>query len=163
MKFYGEISGKWKERNSKGREYWRIALKLPDGSRQEMKHSRYIAECTLGKVLPPKAVVHHKDGDILDDGPGNLVVCEDTKYHEFLHVRTRALKATGNADSRKCGLCKEWGLPGQDDMVTHRRKAYLGGVGQSVHRSCARKRTKTRGERRSEWRAYNLNLGYVKV
>ena len=69
---------------------------------------RMIAETVLGKPLPQKAVVHHVNEDKTDNAKCNLVICEDTKYHRLLHQRKRALDACGNANHRKCHICKKY-------------------------------------------------------
>lgn len=48
-----------------------------------------IAERIFGKPLPTSAVVHHANGDRLDNRPENLVICQDQKYHMLLHRRMR--------------------------------------------------------------------------
>lgn len=63
-----------------------------------------IAESVLGKSLPPRAVVHHVDGD-KQEYQGNMVICEDESYHQLLHQRERALRACGHASWRKCKSC----------------------------------------------------------
>lgn len=70
-----------------------------------------VAEHALGKRLPPKAEVHHVNFDKSDNGPGNLVVCPNHKYHRLLHVRTAALDACGNANWRKCVHCLKYEDP----------------------------------------------------
>lgn len=66
----------------------------------------------LGKLLPPKAVVHHVDGDRLNNRNSNLVVCENQAYHMLIHQRMRALAACGNASWLLCTHCKEYDAPG---------------------------------------------------
>ncbi len=69
---------------------------------------RWIAEQALGKPLPDTAVVHHVDGNRHNNANNNLVICEDDAYHALLHNRQRALDATGNVNSVRCGDCSRW-------------------------------------------------------
>lgn len=70
-----------------------------------------IAEKALGKSLPKGAEVHHVDGNGRNNAPENLVVCPDRAYHALLHVRQRALEESGDANNRKCMICKQWDRP----------------------------------------------------
>lgn len=68
-----------------------------------------VAERVLGKFLPLGAVIHHTDKcNTSDNSPGNLVICQDQSYHNLLHARMEALEACGNADWRKCWICKDY-------------------------------------------------------
>jgi len=66
-----------------------------------------IAEEALGKRLPVGSEIHHH-------GPKKdqcIVVCQDHAYHGLLHQRTRSLSECGNADYRKCWICKQYDDP----------------------------------------------------
>ena len=52
-----------------------------------------VAEKSLGKPLPPGAVVHHVNEDKLDNRNSNLVICPDRAYHNALHAKMRAQSA----------------------------------------------------------------------
>lgn len=105
------------------------------------KEQRYIhivvAEKALGKKLPLKAEVHHVNGSKEDYSNKNLVICEDRGYHHLLHTKQRALEACGNANYRKCEICKQWDNP--SDMYVRKDRS---GV---WHRACG---NRTRAERK---------------
>lgn len=85
-----------------------------------------IAERALGRPMPPTAVVHHIDGNPLNNMPGNLVICPSQAYHMELHRRMRALEACGHADWRKCKFCGQH----DDPAVLKIRR------GGAFHREC---------------------------
>jgi len=64
-----------------------------------------IAEKALGRPLKKGQVVHHIDGNGLNNAPGNLVICPSHRYHFLIHTRTRALEESGNAEWRRCNFC----------------------------------------------------------
>lgn len=68
-------------------------------------------EKALGKFLPDGAIPHHVNEDKKDNGPGNLVICQDRAYHNLLHQRIRSLKACGHASWRKCPYCQKYDDP----------------------------------------------------
>jgi hypothetical protein len=72
---------------------------------------RAVVEDALGKPLPAGAVIHHVDGNGLNNRPSNLVVCQDQEYHRLLHRRAKALKACGNPTWRRCSKCGKWSPP----------------------------------------------------
>lgn len=80
-----------------------------------------IVERALGHPLPAKAVVHHWNDDKADNEPANLLVCPDQAYHMLIHQRMRAFEACGNADWRRCVICKVHGDP---DSMSFGGKSY---------------------------------------
>lgn len=80
-----------------------------------------IVEEVLGKELPVGVVVHHADGNSLNNSKTNLVVCQDRAYHNLLHQRMRALEACGNANWMKCPYCKQYDA--KENMVPQLRYA----------------------------------------
>ena len=67
-----------------------------------------IAESVLGRELPNGAVVHHADGIRSNNVNSNLVICPSRAYHNLLHARIDAMKATGDPDKRKCRTCGKY-------------------------------------------------------
>lgn len=117
-----------------------------DGRGQVREHV-FVASAVFGGALPPKAVVHHVNGDRWDNRPENLVICEDQKYHMLLHRRQAALEAVGDANWRHCHYCGEYGDPETDDMFA----PDSGSRAASYHRECNRAYQRRRkAERRAE-------------
>lgn len=72
---------------------------------------RVIAEKVLGKKLPAGAEVHHWDGNRKNNDHANLVICPSNEYHVLMHSRQAALAACGDANKRRCTICKQWDDP----------------------------------------------------
>ena len=100
-----------------------------------------VVERAMGKPLPPKAVVHHVDGNRQNNANRNLVVCPDDAYHALLHTRARALAACGNANWRRCNLC------GQHDDPAN--LYHFPNCRVSQHRACAAAYQRARTSRRA--------------
>lgn len=85
---------------------------------------QWLAEKALGRRLPVGVEVHHVDFSRSNNQPSNLVVCPDAAYHDLLHLRTKALIATGSPEARKCRFCKRYDDPAnlfiRDSGVHHR-------------------------------------------
>jgi hypothetical protein len=80
------------------------------------------AESVLGEELPTNAIVHHADGNSLNNDNNNLVICQDHAYHMLLHQRMRAKKICGHANWRKCKFCGEYDDP--KNLYIHRKNVY---------------------------------------
>lgn len=70
-----------------------------------------IAERAVGHHLAARHPVHHWNSNRSDNRNENLVVCASHAYHSLLHQRMRAMDACGNANYRKCAVCKEYDDP----------------------------------------------------
>jgi hypothetical protein len=104
----------------------------------------HLAEQAIGHELPPNAVVHHVDGDKMNNINSNLVVCPSESYHRLLHIRTRAYEETGNAGWRKCKYCCQW-----DDLANMSSyRQYTSGLA-AYHKACAAKYAKDRRTQRA--------------
>jgi hypothetical protein len=120
-----------------------------ESKRSMERYGRFKIYTILGKKLPGGSVVHHVNENGLDDSNNNLVLCEDASYHRLLHLRTAALKATGNPHARRCRFCKQWDIPGNGDFVHIKRTCKCSiGDGRYHHRSCAAKYARERKIRR---------------
>lgn len=97
-----------------------------------------VAEDALGQRLPKGAAVHHVNGDITDNRPSNLVICQDHGYHMLIHKRQRAMDECGHADWYQCRFCRQWGP--SESMWVHPRRG-----GMAHHTACQNKY-------RNEWR-----------
>jgi hypothetical protein len=82
-----------------------------------------IAETALGHHLPKGAEVHHANEKRGDNSNGNLVICQDVRYHRLLHRRLRAMKACGHADWKQCVFCKIWDDP-KNMFINSQKTAY---------------------------------------
>ena len=101
------------------------------GGRGTVFEHVWIAENAIGKRLPKGAEVHHADLNPGNNEPTNLVICPSRSYHRLLHTRTEAMLACGNANARKCWICKQWADIGIQ---------FYGKKRQAAHRECVNAR-----------------------
>jgi len=80
-------------------------LLLPDHPKANSRG--YVQE---HRVIAEKAMMG--DENPHNNEKGNLVVCQDKDYHQLLHKRARAFRATGNPHARYCSDCCSWLLSG---------------------------------------------------
>ena len=109
------------------------------------------AMIALGKPLPEKAVVHHVDENRLNNTNNNLVICEDRYYHQLLHSRMKAFKATGDPNMQTCNFCRQWDSLQNPDFRSYKRSGRLNGF-YGIHRSCY-----------NAWRRQNRVKGSVRA
>lgn len=110
-------------------------LGIANGRRTELLH-RVVAEMALGRPLPKGAIVHHIDGDKLNNFSSNLLVCPDQAYHKLIHQRADALKACGHADWLKCKFCHQYDAPENLRIYEGRRKGRTAATRNIHHIEC---------------------------
>ncbi len=98
--------------------YWTVWR----NNKRELVH-RMVVEKAIGRPIPAGVIIHHVDGNKLNNDPTNLVVCPDQKYHVLLHRRQHAFDSIGQPDWLKCKFCKKWGPPGELTLLS-RNSAY---------------------------------------
>ncbi|MDP2676296.1 MAG: HNH endonuclease [bacterium] len=89
--------------------------------------SLLVIEKAIGHYLPRGLDIHHNDEDVTNDNIQNLFIC-NRKFHMVIHRMKKAYKACGDANWRKCWICKEYDAP---------ENLYIRGK-NSIHRSCER-------------------------
>jgi hypothetical protein len=126
-------------KTGKGRGYVESTTRSAGVRTRKYAHIALVERARGGRPLPVGAEVHHVNEDKRDNRHGNLVVCQDGAYHRLLHQRTRALRACGNANYRKCAICKRYDDPGNMTRVSTRNQMY--------HKPCAAARKRQRKAR----------------
>jgi len=79
---------------------------MSTGKQTQKSVHRFVVEQALGRKLKRTEVVHHIDGNKLNNKRNNLVVCTD-KYHKLLHARQDVLADGYHPDKHHyCTACK---------------------------------------------------------
>lgn len=93
---------------------------------------KVVAENMIGKPLEKRNIVHHIDGDRLNNLPWNLMICRDRKLHNNIHRMQKAHEATGDLYLRQCDRCGVYGNP---TKMKYNNQSY-------IHRECRNLRFK---------------------
>lgn len=64
----------------------------PDTGKRVLLH-RQLAEKALGRSLAPKEVVHHRDGNSLNNDLSNLIVLPDQRFHAHAEFHGRRVRS----------------------------------------------------------------------
>lgn len=64
----------------------------PRSGKRVLAH-RWIAEQSLGRPLLPREVVHHKDGNSLNNDPSNLIVLPSQRVHAHAEFHLRRVRS----------------------------------------------------------------------
>ena len=121
-----------------------------NGVGEQVKIHRRIAAEALGRSLPSKAVVHHVNEDETDYRNDNLVICQDERYHNLLHLRTRAYRACRHADWRQCIYCRQWAPLSEMTIYTQA----TGYQSSPRHLACAREDIRLRQQSKRAAQGY---------
>ena len=109
-----EFNHEFRSKTGSERHTWKGGRRLTSdgyvqvysGVRKTTLEHRVIAERVLGHPLPPNAVIHHVDGNIKNNAPGNLVICQNHAEHRLMHHKKARLDDTGSLSLRRCGRCR---------------------------------------------------------
>jgi hypothetical protein len=113
-----------------------ISIYMPEHARADqcgyVREHVLVAEKAMGRALGIEHPVHHVDGNPQNNANDNLVVCEDNAYHMLIERRTRAWRACGNPNARKCSVCKQYDVV--ENLVVLRRHVYHRECNKANHR-----------------------------
>lgn len=109
--YTGKDSARWRGGRSIDKEGY-VLVHYPKHHRSNtagyVREHILIAERVFGKILPKGAMIHHVDGNPANNTNNNLVICGNDEYHQLIHMRTRAFRATGNPNLLWCSGCNQF-------------------------------------------------------
>jgi hypothetical protein len=106
-----ENNSRWKGGKRKDKDGYVLILRHGHpcaDSKGYIREHVLLAEKVLQRHLRDGECTHHHNQDKANNGPGNIVICQDQAYHMLLHQRMRAMDVCGNANYRKCKICKNY-------------------------------------------------------
>jgi len=80
-----------------------------------------VMEQKLNRFLTGEEVVHHIDNIKSNNDIDNLMLFENDAYHALYHAKKKILDACGVEGFVRCGICKKYGDPINEDMSYYGR------------------------------------------
>jgi len=114
--------------------YFRICIKLPDGTHKKLSYHRYLMEMHIGRFLSKDEQIHHIDGNPMNNKISNLMIVTSGE-HGRLH------RLEKDAKEFQCYFCgKSFILDGEKlSQLRRNKRAIHGYVGPFCSRSCITK------------------------
>ena len=96
------------------------------GGRKKLEH-RLVIEGQVGRTLLSDEVVHHIDGNKLNNAPENLSLLSGQGEHNVIEGRIKAFRESGDEQKKPCRFCHRY-----DDLSNLKRNGT-----SHYHKPCA--------------------------